>query len=418
MPREPQLRTEYPGPAARKLLAGAAKHVLGPGGTPVAVESASGARVVDVDGNVHLDFASGLYGNQTGHAHPTVVRAAIEKAQRLTVSYGFPYVDNDAVDLAERLRSAAPGRFLGPVSFACSGEPALAAAVESAMAATGRSRIAVFTDEPSCREEAAVRLPYPDCRRCPVGKNPGSCGVECLEKCIETLDGDEFRGEVAAAVFPLARVAGGFATPDMDFVAGFAEFAKKRKILLIADEIVTGFGRTGKLFASAYYKLTPDIIVCGGGLGTGMSLGAVTYKSRRTADAARPGAGTADPMSVAAAAAAVDLVERELAANARSMGGYLIDKLEGLLEESRVAGVVHGKGLLIGLEVVKDPGSGEPDGDRRDAIAGECRRRGLLVETAGPESIVFAPPLIVTKDQIDVAVRIIGDVLNTIKPFK
>lgn len=412
MPREPHVHTEYPGPAARKLLAGAAKHVSPPDDSLLAVESASGARVVDVDGNVYLDFASGLYGNQTGHAHPSVVRAVVERAQRLTVSYEFPYADEAAVEMAERLRSAAPGRFLGPVSFTCSGESALAAGVEAASGATGRVRVAAFSDEPVCCKEPTVVLPYPDCHRCPVGKDADDCGVECLEKCIELLDGDELRGEVAAVVFPPVRVAGGLATPDRDFVDGLAEFAKKRKILVIADETVTGFGRTGKLFASALYKLVPDIIVCGGGLGTGMSLGAVMYKNRRTADAAGH-AGYADPINVAAAGAAVDLVERELAANARSMGGYLTDKLEGLCENYDFSGIVRGKGLLIALDVIKDPNSKEPDSSLRDGIANECRRAGLLVETAGPGSIVFAPPLVITKEQIDVAVKIVSEALKT-----
>lgn len=412
MPREPHVHTEYPGPAARRLLAGAAKHLSPPGDSPLAVESASGARVVDVDGNVYLDFASGLYGNQTGHAHPSVVRAVVEKAQRLTVSYDFPYADEGAVEMAERLRSAAPGRFLGPVSFTCSGKSALVMAVEAALAATGCAHIAVFSDEPLCYKEPTVVLPYPDCCRCPVGKDPEDCGVECLEKCIELLDGDELRGEVAAVVFPPMRVAAGFAPADPDFVDGLAEFAKKRKILVIADETVTGFGRTGKLFAAAHYKLTPDIITCGGGLGTGMSLGAVMYKNRRTADA--PGrAGSADPINVAAAGAAVDLVDRELAANARSMGGYLTDKLEGLPEDCDFSGIVRGKGLLIALDVIKDPNSKEPDSSRRDAIASECRRAGLLIETAGPASIVFAPPLVITKEQIDIAVKIVSEALKT-----
>jgi 4-aminobutyrate aminotransferase-like enzyme len=412
LPREPHVHTEYPGPAARKLLTGAAKYLSPPGDSALAVESASGACVVDVDGNAYLDFASGLYGNQTGHAHPSVVRAVIERAQRLTVSYDFPYVDEAAVEMAERLRSAAPGRFLGPVSFTCSGELALVMAVESALAASGRPGVAVFTEQPLYSKEPTVVLPYPDCYHCPVGKDPDDCGVECLEKCIELLDGDELRGEVAAVVFPPVSVTGGFALPDPDFAAGLAEFAKKRKILVIADETVTGFGRTGKLFASAHYKLAPDIIVCGGGLGTGMSLGAVIYKNRRTADAAGR-AGSADPINVAAASAAVELVERELAANARSMGGYLTDKLEGLPENHDFSGVVRGKGLLIALDVIKDPNSKEPDSSRRDAIASECRRAGLLVETAGPGSIVFAPPLVITKEQIDVSVKIISEALKT-----
>lgn len=412
MPSEPHVRTEYPGPAARKLLAGALKRLNRSGDSLLAVESAAGARVIDVDGNVYLDFASGLYGNQTGHAHPSVVRAVIEQAQRLTVSYGFPYVDEAAVELAGRLRSAAPGRFLGPVSFTCSGESALAMAVESARAATGRPGIAVFTEQPLYPVGLAVALPYPDCYRCPVGKDPDDCGVECLEKCIELLDGDEYRDKVAAVVFPPLHAGGGFAPADPDFAVGLAEFAKKRKMLVIADETVTGFGRTGKLFASAYYKLAPDVIVCGGGLGTGMPLGAVMYKSRRTADeTGRTGA--ADPINIAAAGAAVDLVERELAANARSMGGYLTDKLEGLPENYDFSGVVRGKGLLIALDVIKDPDSKEPDGPRRDAIVSECRRTGLLVETAGAGSVVFAPPLVITKEQIDVAIKIVGEALKT-----
>jgi 4-aminobutyrate aminotransferase-like enzyme len=411
LPSEPHVRTEYPGPAARKLLAGALKRLNLPGDSLLAVESASGARIIDVDGNVYLDFASGLYGNQTGHAHPSVVRAVIEQAQRLTVSYGFPYVDETAIELAGRLRSAAPGRFLGPVSFTCSDESALAMALDSAQAATGRPGIAVFTEQPLYPVEPTVALPYPDCYRCPVGKNPDNCGVECLEKCIELFDEDEHRDKVAAVVFPPVRVGDGFAQADTDFAIGLNEFAKKRKILVIADETVTGFGRTGKLFAAAHYKLAPDIIVCGGGLGTGMPLGAVMYKNRRTADAAER-AGSTDPINVAAAGAAVDLVERELAANARSMGGYLTDKLEGLLEDYDFSGVVRGKGLLIALDVIKDSNSREPDNSRRDAIVSECRQTGLLVETAGVGSIVFAPPLVITKEQIDVAVKIAGDAIK------
>jgi 4-aminobutyrate aminotransferase len=406
---EPHIHVEYPGPAARKLLTAATKNLSVTGDPPLIVESASGVRVIDVDGNVFLDFASGLYGNQTGHAHPSVVRAVIEKVQRLTVSYDFPYVDETAVELAERLRSGAPGQVRGPVSFTCSGVAALAAAVEGAMAATGRPRIAVFTDEPISCKEPPVPLPYPDCRHCPEGKKPGSCGVECLEACIELLDLDDLRGQVAAVVFPPIRLTGGLDLPDPDFIEGFAEFLKKRKILLIADETVTAIGRVGKMFASSLYKLAPDIIVCGGGLGTGMSAGAVISKNKRLGETVKI-KGNSNPVHIAAAAMTVDLVDRELAANARSMGNYLTNKLEKLSDSKKEITAVRGKGLLIGLELTGSPSSAKQDTSSCIEVARKCREQGLLIGVTGAESVVLAPPLVITKEQIDVAVDILGSV--------
>jgi 4-aminobutyrate aminotransferase-like enzyme len=411
LPREPHIRVEYPGPTARKLLTAAAKNLSVEGEAPLVVESASGVSIIDVDGNVFLDFASGLYGNQTGHAHPSVVRAVIEKAQRLTVSYDFPYIDETAIELAERLRSGAPGQVRGPASFACSDDSALEAAMEAALAATGRPRVAVFTDEPSSCKEPPVTLSYPDCYRCPEGKKPGSCAVECLETCIGLLDSDDLRGQVAAVIFPPIRLSGGLALPDPDFTEGLGEFLKKRKILLVADETVTAMGRAGKMFASSLYKIAPDIIVCGGGLGTGMSAGAVISKDKRVGEAVRVKE-SANPVHIAAAAAAVDLVDRELSANARSMGVYLTGKLEELSESKNDIAAVLGKGLLISLEITGNPSLSEKDGRVCAEAAKKCRERGLLVGASGATSAVLAPPLVVTKSQIDAAVDILGAVLT------
>jgi 4-aminobutyrate aminotransferase len=408
---EPHIRVEYPGPTARKLLAAAAKNFSVEGEAPLVVESASGVSVIDVDGNVFLDFASGLYGNQTGHAHPSVVRAVIEKVQRLTVSYDFPYVDETAIELAERLRSGAPGQVRGPVSFTCSGDSALEAAVDAALAATGRARVAVFEDERLSCKEPPVPLPYPDCHRCPEGKKPGSCAVECLETCIGLLDSDELRGQVAAVIFPPIRLTGGLALPDQDFAEGLGEFLKKRKILLVADETVTAMGRAGKMFASSLYKIAPDIIVCGGGLGTGMSAGAVISKDKRIGEAVRVKE-NANPVHIAAAAAAVDLIDTELSANARSMGVYLNGKLEELSESKNEIAAVLGKGLLIGLEITDSPNSPEKNVPVCAEVAKKCRERGLLVGASGAMSVVLAPPLVVTKTQIDAAVDILRSVLT------
>jgi 4-aminobutyrate aminotransferase-like enzyme len=407
---EQHVHVEYPGPLARKLLAGAAKQ-LTCGSSPLAVVSASGVRVIDADGNTYLDFASGLYGNQTGHAHPSVVQAVIEKVQRLTVSYDFPYVDETAVELAERLRSAVPGQIRGPVSFTCSGESALLAAVEGALAATGRPRVAVFSDEPLSCKEPPVRLPYPDCHHCPEGKKPGDCGVECLEACIKLLDSDELRGQIAAVVFPPIRLTGGLALPDPDFAEALGEFLKKRKILLIADETVTAIGRAGKMFASSLYKLVPDIIVCGGGLGTGMSAGAVISKDKRIGETVRV-KGNGNPIHIAAATAAVDLVDRELAANSRSMGNYLTNKLKELSDSKKEITAVRGKGLLIGLELTGSSSSAKQDASFCVEVARKCRERGLIVGVTGAESVILAPPLVVTKEQIEATLNILAGILS------
>jgi 4-aminobutyrate aminotransferase len=258
-------------------------------------------------------------------------------------------------------------------------------------------------------------VPYAYCYRCAYGKTPDTCAVEC----VNAIETELFRTtvppeEVAAIFVEPVQGEGGYVVPPQKFFDELRRLAVKYGILLVADEVQSGMGRTGKMFASQHFGLDPDIMALAKGIASGMPLGAMVARAELMDW--KPGAHAStfggNPVSVAAALATIELLEQELVDNAGHMGAHLMDKLRDLPKRFPIVGDVRGLGLMIGIELVRDQVTKERAGDLRDKLVQTCFERGLLVLGAGPNTIRLCPPLVINKDQADFAAQTIEECLG------
>lgn len=403
-------QTDIPGPKSLALLERRRRAV--PQGVPVAVPvciaEAEGAVVTDVDGNRLIDFAGGIGTLNAGHRHPAVVRAAKAQLDRVIhtcfqVTTYAPYVE-----AAERLNALAPGDFPKKSMFVNSGAEAVENAVKIARYFTKRPAVIAFEHAFHGRTLLTMtltskvmpykkgfgpfapevyRLPYPYCYRCPTGPNGGRCcqadraGLESLVAAHVDPDG------VAAVIIELELGEGGFVPAPPEFVETLAGFARDHGILLIDDEIQTGFGRTGRLFAAEHYGLAPDLITTAKSLAGGLPLGAVTGRAE-IMDAVHVGGlgGTfaGNPVALSAALAVFDVMEREqLAARGAALGDLLRRRFLRLAECFSVIGDVRGLGAMMAIELVTDRTTKQPAKELATKLQTAALRRGLLLLTAG-----------------------------------
>jgi 4-aminobutyrate aminotransferase/(S)-3-amino-2-methylpropionate transaminase len=370
-----ELQTELPGPRSRALMERRRAAVALPLGhsTPIFVESGSGARVVDVDGNRLLDFAGGIGTLNVGHSHPAVVAAAKEQLDRFTHSCFAVAPYESYVALAERLNAATPGAFAKKTMLANSGVEAVENAVKIARRATGREGVVVFEHAFHGRTLLGMsmtskvkpyklgfgpfapeiyRLPYPYLYRRDAPADEATYRAE-LEWFFSTHVAAE---NVACVVMELVLGEGGFVVAPPDYVAVLVELCRKHGILFVADEIQTGFGRTGKMWASEHYALEPDLFVTAKSIAGGLPLSAVTGRAE-VMDAAQPGGlgGTyvGNPVACAAALAVLDLFEKgDLLVRAATLGGRLERRLAALADGIEAIGEARGLGAMRALELV------------------------------------------------------------------
>jgi 4-aminobutyrate aminotransferase len=258
-------------------------------------------------------------------------------------------------------------------------------------------------------------VPYAYCYRCAYGKEPDSCAVEC----VQAIETELFRTtvpaqEVAAIFVEPIQGEGGYVVPPRKFFDELRRLADKHGILIVADEVQSGMGRTGKMFASEHFGLEPDIIALAKGIASGMPLGAMVARAELMTW--KPGAHAStfggNPVAVAAALATIELLEQELVDNAARVGAHMMARLSDLPQRFPIVGDVRGLGLMIGIELVRDQVTKERAGDLRDKVVHMCFERGLLVLGAGPNTIRLCPPLVITKDQADFAVETIEECLR------
>jgi 4-aminobutyrate aminotransferase len=439
----PKLITSLPGPKARSIIE-RDDQVISPSYTrtyPLVAERGEGAIVEDPDGNRFLDFAAGIAVVSTGHCHPKVVKAIQEQAAKLIHMSGTDFYYENMVQLAEKLAKLAGGMrpVRGPqrVYFGNSGTEAIEAAIKLARYHSGRGQFVAFVGAFHGRTMGSLALtasksvqkkgffpvmpgvhhmPYAYCYRCAYGKSPDSCAVECV-KAIET---ELFRTtvpaqEVAAIFVEPIQGEGGYVVPPRKFFDELRGLADKHGILVIADEVQSGMGRTGKMFASEHFEaLQPDIIALAKGIASGMPLGAMVARAELMDW--KPGAHAStfggNPVAVAASLATIELLEQELVDNAARVGAHLMNKLRDLPQRFPIVGDVRGLGLMIGIELVRDQETKERAPDLRDKLVQMCFERGLLVLGAGPNTIRLCPPLIINEDQADFAARTIEDCLR------
>lgn len=435
----PNMVTDLPGPKARDIIASDHRYIS-PSYTrsyPLVVRSAKGAIVEDVDGNRFLDFSAGIAVCSTGHCHPDVVRAIQKQAESLIHMSGTDFYYEHMPQLARKLESLMPDGKSWRCFFGNSGTEAVEAAMKLARYSTGRWQFIAFQSSFHGRTMGALSLtsskpvqrkgfgplvpgvthiPYANCYRCPLNLEYSSCGIACanyLEEVVFKTTVDP--SEVAAIVVETIQGEGGYIVPPPDFFPTLEKIARKHGILLIADEVQCGMGRTGKMFAFEHFDFHPDIVAIAKGVASGMPLG-VTMAHAETMNW-EPGAHAStfggNPVCLAAAMATLRLLQDEYVANSAKIGEFMRVRLERLMDRHPAIGDVRGLGLMLGIEIVKDRKTKEKAPELRDAIIYECFRRGLLVLAAGPSTIRLSPPLMVDEEQAQFALDTLSEVIAT-----
>ena len=431
----PKLVCPPPGPKARAVIERDARTMSQNyrKDYPLVVDHAKGAVVVDADGNRYLDFAAGIAVASTGHCHPDVVAAVQRQAERLLHLCATDFYNEDVVALAEGLARRAPGPGPWRVFFANSGAEVVEAAIKLARLRTGRPKVVAFygafhgrtygalsltASKPVQRRGYAPLLPevlhthYAYCYRCPVNRHPDTCKVECLDLLTETMFSTTTDpGEIAAVIVEPVQGEGGYVVPHAGFLPRLREVTRRHGILLIADEVQCGMGRTGRMFASEHFGLEPDMVTLAKGIASGMPLGALVARD----DVMKWGSGGhgstfgGNPVSIAAGLATLRLLEEGLIANAERVGRVLMTALRDRLGGHAVVGDVRGLGLMVGVEIVRDRFRREPAPDLRERILEEAFKRGLLLLGCGRSTIRLAPPLVVDEEDAATAARILEE---------
>ena len=387
---------------------------------PLVIDHARGAEVWDVDGKRYIDFMTGIAVASTGHAHPDVVAAIKQQAEKFLHICAADFYYQVIVDLAEKLDALAPFAEDAQTFFTNSGAEAIEAAIKLARYTTGRQHFIAFYGAFHGRTLGALSLtaskrrqkegfsplmpgvthvPYPDPYRPILAMDGlsdyGEVVVEFIDKVV--LAQRVSPEDVAAVVVEPILGEGGYIVPAPGFFPALRRLCDKYGILLIADEVQSGVGRTGKWWGIQHFGVEPDIITCAKGLASGMPLGAlVARKSLMTWEPGSHGSTFGgNPVSCAAAMATLRLIENGYLENAAKMGDYLLDALKAMQDSHPLIGNVRGKGLMIGLEIVKDKASRETAHDWRDAIVYHAFENGLLLLGAGESTVRLMPPLMI-----------------------
>jgi 4-aminobutyrate aminotransferase len=435
----PHLNGPVPGPRARAVIERDAR-VVSPSytrGYPLVAAEGHGAIVQDVDGNRFLDFNAGIAVVVTGHCHPRVVKAIQVQAARLIHMSGTDFYYEEMVALAEKLSAIAPGEAERRVSFGNSGAEAIEGSIKLARYATGRDKLIAFYGSFHGRTMGALSLtarkatqrarfgplvpgvshaPYPNCYRCPFGKEPEGCAVECVkfieDTILKTVSPPE---ETAAIVFEPVQGEGGYVVPPQKFFDELQRVAKAHGILLIADEVQSGMGRTGKMWAAEHFDLAPDVLAVAKGIASGLPLGATVARAdlMRWTPGAHASTFGGNPVACAAALVTIALLEESLVENAGRMGEHLLSRMRTWPARFGCVGDVRGLGLMLGIELVRDQKTKERAGDLRDRVVAMAFERGLLVLGAGDNTIRLCPPLVITRDQCDFALDTLEECLKT-----
>ena len=430
----PRIVSPPPGPRAKEIVArqNAWASTSYPKEYPLVVARGAGAMLEDVDGNRYLDFMAGIAVNSTGHAHPAVVAAVQEAAERFLHVCGSDFYYEGFAALCERLAALAPGDSRKRVFLTNSGTEAVEGAIKLARHSTGRGALIAFTGAFHGRTYGAMSLtaskarqrarfgPFlPEIHHVPYaypyragGQESGARSLAAIEELFaRKLD----PRDVAAIFVEPVQGEGGYVVPPAGWLRALRELCTMHGILLVADEVQCGIGRTGRMFACEHEVVEPDILVTGKGLGSGMPIGAIV--AREQVMTWEPGAHGStfggNPVCCAAALATLDVIEREgLLANAQLMGERLMAGLRELASRHAGIGDVRGRGLMVGVELVLDRATREPASDAVNALVDAAFKRGLLLLGAGRSTLRLCPPLMVDDYDVDTALSIIDSCLG------
>lgn len=407
---------------------------------PLVVESGRGCIVRDVDGNEYIDFNSGLVCLNVGTNHPKVVAAIKNQCDRFLHYSNTDFFYAEVVNLAEKLAEIAPGSFDKKVYFGNSGAESVEAAVKLAKWHTRKQRFIAFisafhgrtigalsftASKPTQRRyffplmPGVTHVPFPYCYRCPFKLTFPDCHYWCIDFIDEfVLQKYVPPEEVAAILFEPIQGEGGYVVPPPGYFQRLKKLADKYGILLIDDEVQAGMGRTGKWFAIEHWNVEPDILCSAKALASGLPLGATIAKSKVMDWVGGSHASTfgGNPLSCVAANAVIDVIREErLLENATVQGAYIMKRLEELKQQTEIVGDVRGKGLMIGMEIVENKETKKPAPKKAAEIMIRSWKRGVAVITCGSSTIRIAPPLNITKELVDSALEIVGDVVKEVE---
>ena len=424
--KAPQIKTPLPGPKAKAIVERDHQVTAPAYGRvyPLVVKQAQGLVVEDVDGNLFLDFMAGIAVASTGHAHPRVVKAIEEQAKKFLHICGSDYYYEPMVALAEKLSRLTPGADPKKVFFTNSGTETIEAAIKLARYHTKRQHLIAFHGAFHGRTLGSLSLTasrashrayfgplIPGVHHLPYGR---ADSVSLLEN---TIFRHEVRPEEVAALFvePI-QGEGGYIVPPPDFLPMLQELCRKHGILLVADEIQSGFGRTGKMFACEHWQVEPDIVCTAKGIASGMPLGAMIARAEISTWPRSTHGSTfgGNPVACAAALATIELLEEGLVENAAKAGAILKEKLAALKSRHAAIGDVRGLGLMIGVDFAKTDSSHSPDGQLRDRVMQKCFETGLLLLSCGESTLRFCPALTVTAEEIQTAVEIFDAAVGSV----
>lgn len=435
--RAPLINTELPGPKAKAILEKDARYIS-PSYTrtyPLVIKRGRGSVIEDVDGNMFLDFNAGVAVLATGHAHPEILKVIAEQSSDFVHISSTDYYFESITDLAKKLEDTTPGNYPKRVHFGNSGAEAIETALKLAMFSRRRHKFIAFFNSFHGRTLGALSLtssrstqrlgfgrqaldvthvPYPNPKR--YKGSPEDCTMESIRMIEERL----FRttmppDEVAAIVVEPVQGEGGYVVPPSNFMPELRALCDRYGILLIADEVQAGMGRTGKMYACEHTGVVPDILCLAKGIASGLPLSATVAK----ADIMNwhPGAHAStfggNPVAIASALKTFELLEKGVLENSNKMGERLIAGLRTVAEKhSNIVFEVRGLGLMIGVELVSDKETNKPDAKLRDRVEVEAFKRGLILQGAGESTVRFSPPLIIDEYDVDTAVRIFDEALS------
>ena len=434
----PNIRITPPGPKASELIKRDERLLSGSltRSAPLVGEKAEGMYIEDPDGNVFLDFGSGIAVTALGHRHPAVVEAIKKQLDKLIFVNSLDYYSPPQVDYAERICALSPGKFEKKIFYTNSGSESVDTAIKIAKAHNRRPYGIGFINGFHGRTMGAISFtttnvegrrgfapmypigqftPYPYCYRCMFNREYPSCGLECMNYMTDII----FKkilppDEVSFIILEAVQGSGGYIVPPKEFFTKLRAICDEHEIILIVDEVQTGFGRTGKMFACEHFDLEPDVITMSKAFAHGLPAGAAIAKAEIMDwdPGAHEGTLNGGPVIMEAAKAVLKVLDDEkLVENAEKMGRYLKEQLGVLQKNYPAVGDIRGLGLMVGVEFV------EPDGKTpakiiRDRLIAAAFEKGLLLLGAGVSSIRLAPPLIVKEKEIDTALGIIEDCLK------
>lgn len=406
----------------------------------IVITRAQGARMWDEAGREYLDFAGGIGCLNVGSSHPEIVDVVKQQAEKFLHTCFHVAMNEPYLDLAEALCKLVPMEGEVKAFLANSGAEAVENAIKVAKAYTGRSAVIAFDSAFHGRTQYALgltskvhpykagfgpfapeiyRLPFANCYHCPFGQSPDACHYECIEAVLHAFDTLVDANDVAAVIVEPVQGEGGFIVPPPDYLPRLREICKQRGIMFIVDEVQTGFGRTGKMFATEHYPgLNPDIMTMAKSMGAGLPISAVVGRAE-VMDCTEVGGlgGTygGSPLAAVAALKVIEIMERDnLPQRAAVIGKKILDSLTELQSEWPGIGDVRGQGAMVAMELVKHPETKEPYSEAAVMISKKCLEKGLLTIKAGVYNNVIRllMPLVITDEELDKGLALLAEAVR------